>query len=189
MSEKIHHPSPEHHNHHVEHEHKQDAERLKALQETAEKAEHHAKDNIESIKRSIEQSAVSGKEISTTEKETTDQTPTYGVNKELKAGAYKRVLKKTQKQLSTPERGLSRVIHTPAIEKVSDVTAKTIARPTGILFGGIGAFIGTLILLYISKRSGFAYNYLAFLIIFVSFYLIGSILELVVRGTRKAAKK
>ncbi len=188
MSEKLHHPSPEHHKHTPEHESHHQAERLKEIHEKGEKAEHEAKNNIESIQKSIENAAISGKEYSTTEKET-PQNPSYGLNKELKSTAYRRVIKKTQSQLSTPEKTLSKVIHNPVVEKTSDIAAKTVARPTGILFGGIGAFIGTLVLLYISKRSGFTYNYLVFVLIFVSCYAAGSIVELLVGSARRASKK
>ena len=188
MSEKLNHPSPEHHKATPEHESREQAERLKHIHEKGEKAENEARNNIEAIQKSIEESAVSGKEYSTAEKETPQNT-VYGVNKELKSTAYKRVLKKTQSQLSTPEKTLSKVIHNPIVEKTSDVAAKTVARPSGILFGGIGAFIGTLILLYISKRSGFTYNYLVFVLLFIACYILGVIIELLAKSVRKVSKK
>lgn len=187
MNEKLHHPTPEHHRsaeHHADHERKH----LKELQEKAEKTTEASSDSIESIKRSIESTALSGKEYSVGEKET-KQSHTFGVTKHLKKDAYKRVLKKTQTHLSTPERTFSKAIHNPAVDKVSDVASKTVARPSGILFGGIGAFIGSLVVFYISKRSGFAYNYLLFLLIFIGGYLLGLIVELFYRLLKPAKQR
>lgn len=186
MSEKLHHSSPEHRQAHAERERGKEAEHLKQLQEKAKKSEKEPKSSIETIKKSIETAAVSGKEYSVGEKESTKQSsPNYGINKELKASAYKRTLKKARSQLSAPEKTFSRVVHNPIVEKTSDLAAKTVARPSGILIGGIGAFLGTLAILYISKRSGFTYNYLLFLLIFVAFYVLGVTLELVTKATRR----
>ena len=98
--------------------------------------------------------------------------------KHLKKDAYKRVIKKTQNNLSKTEKTFSKAIHNPVIEKVSDVSAKTVARPSGILFGSIGAFVASLVIYFISKRSGFEYNYLLFVMVFVGGYFIGLIAEL-----------
>lgn len=188
MSEKLHHPTPEHHRAHPEHESHQQAEKLKHLHEKAEKAEHAPQDNIESIKKSIESAAVSGKEYTKTEKETPQPT-SYGINKELKATAYRKVIKKTQSQLSTPERAFSRAIHNPTVDRFSEVASKTVARPSGLLFGGIGAFIGTLFVFYISKRAGFTYNYLLFVLLFLGCYVAGVVLEGLYKLFRKAARR
>lgn len=188
MSEKLHHPSPEHHRAHPEHESREQAERLKHLHEKAEKAEHGPQDNLETIKKSIESAAVSGKEYTKTEKEAPQPT-NYGINKELKATAYRKVIKKTQSQLSAPERTFSRTIHNPTIDRVSEVAAKTVARPSGLLFGGIGAFIGTLFVFYISKRAGFTYNYLLFVLLFIGCYVAGVVLEGLLKLVRKAQRR
>ncbi len=182
MTEKLHHTSPEHHRS-AEHSEQTEQKHLKELQEKAKDSQEVSKDTIENIKRSIESTAVSGKEYSVGEKEA-KQSHTYGVTKHIKKDAYKRVLKKTQSQLSTPEKSFSKTIHNPAVEKVSDITAKTVARPSGILFGGIGAFVGSLVILLISKRSGFTYNYLIFVLIFIFGYFVGLIAELLYRAVK-----
>ncbi len=183
MNEKIHPPSPEHHGS-AEHQTDHERKHLKELQEKAEKTNEISQDSIESIKRSIESTAVSGKEYGVGEKETKQNHTTHGITKHLKKDAYKRVLKKTQSHLSAPERTFSKAIHNPTVDKVSDVASKTVARPSGILFGGIGAFVGSLVIFYVSKRSGFSYNYLLFLLVFIGCYFIGLIFELFYRLTR-----
>jgi hypothetical protein len=177
MNEKLHHPSPEHHGNTTHHE-KAEQKHLKELQEKANKTQETSKDTIEHIKQSIESTAISGKEYSVGEKESKPTNHSFGVTKHLKKDAYKRVIKKTQNNLSKTEKTFSKAIHNPVIEKVSDVSAKTVARPSGILFGSIGAFVASLVIYFISKRSGFEYNYLLFVMVFVGGYFIGLIAEL-----------
>ena len=184
MKEKLQHHSPEQHRS-QERETSQERTKAEKLREKATKAEHTPKDNIESIQRSIEATAISGKEYSIGEKEkATPHTPLF-VTKRLKNDAYKKLIKKTQSHLSKPERNFSKFIHRPAIERVSEAASKTVARPSGILFGGLAAFLASLFLLIISKRAGFTYNYLFFFIVFVGGYFSGLLIEAVYRLVRK----
>ncbi len=186
MSEKLPVPSPEHHRSSPEHEKDQERQNLKKLQEKAEKASELSGDELQSIKKSIEQAAVSGKEYAVGEKEhRPSQTHTVGTTKQLKQQAYRSTIKKAQSRLKGPEKSFSKVIHNPKIEKVSEVAAKTVARPSGFLLGSISAFITSLVVLYISKRSGFTYNYLLFVLVFVGGYLLGVLVELVLRPLRR----
>ena len=75
---------------------------------------------------------------------------------------------------------MSRIIHQPAIDAASEATAKTIARPSGILGGGICAFAGSLFFLYFAKHDGFHYNYLLFLVFFIGGFAIGLLFEVLV---------
>ena len=65
-------------------------------------------------------------------------------SKELGRQTFDRTLTSVRRQLSAPEKQLSKFIHKPVIEKTSDFVGKTIARPSGILLGGIFSFIGSL---------------------------------------------
>lgn len=181
MSEKLQTPTQEHNNS-VEkgHQRLEQQKRLQELQKKAEKATPVSQDTIENIQKSIESASISSQEYSIGTNET-KQAPPPRITKQLKNNAYKKVLKKTRSELKPTEKTFSKVIHNPTIEKVSDIGAKTVARPSGILFGGIGAFIGSLLLLIISKRTGFSYNYLLFLLIFIGGYLAGLILEVFYR--------
>lgn len=184
MSEKLHHKNPERHHNPEKHDDRS-AEHLKELQERAKHAESKSGDEIESIKKSIESNAVSGKEYSVGERET-HPSHSYGVTKQLKRDAYRKTLHKAQTHLRGPEKAFSKVIHKPAVERVSDIGAKTVARPGGLLLGGITAFVASIVVLFIAKRSGFTYNYLLFLIVFAGGYLLGVVLEAIIGAFRKA---
>jgi hypothetical protein len=99
------------------------------------------------------------------------------VTDELRSVAKKRILTRVQKDLSTPERALSKVIHQPAVDAVSDLGARTVGRPTGILTGSILAFTGSLLTLYICKHYGYNYNFLLFALLFSAGFPIGVALE------------
>lgn len=179
MSEKLSH-SPEHRKSR-EHETQPNPERSPEKPKHNKEREHHQsaeqkKHTIENIQKSIESTAVSGKEYSVGESETPNEQQ-YGTTRKLKKSAYKKVIKQTQKSLKGPERSFSKAIHQPTVERVSEVTAKTIARPTGILFGSICAFVVSAVVYYLSKRNGFTYNYLLFLLVFVGGYTLGLLIE------------
>jgi preprotein translocase subunit SecF len=98
-------------------------------------------------------------------------------NKTLKAQSLNQTLKKTREQLPKPQRAFSKVIHQSQVSAISDVTGKTIARPVGLLFGGLFALIGSTIYLFLSYRYHFAYKYIAFSLFFVGGFIIGLIVE------------
>lgn len=179
MSEKLsrtpeHHKSPEH-----QHETEKSPEHNERPKEQLpEKSAEQSKGDIEKIKKSIESTALSGKEYGVGEKET-PQDQQYGTTKEIKQTAYRKLIKKTQSQLKGPEKTFSKLIHRPTIEKSSEIASKTVARPTSFLMGSIFAFLASLIVFYISKRNGFEYNYLLFIIVFIGGYFFGLIVEMI----------
>lgn len=190
MSEKLSKPttpeqkvSPEQNSH-------QEKETLKHLKERANNSSETSKDELKAIQKSIESAAISGKEYSVGERETANtSTQSITLNRTIKKNAYKKTLSKAQAKLSKPEKTFSKVIHNPTIERASDITAKTAARPSGILLGGIGAFLGSLIIFIISRRTGFAYNFLVFLIIFVLFYIFGIVLEFFLQLIKRRSQR
>lgn len=110
------------------------------------------------------------------------------VNRELKKLTLQRELSHIQRKLPKADRALSKVIHQPAVRLVSDAADKTVTRPSGLLGGGVMAFLGSVLYLYLAKHIGFSYNYFVFLLLFVSGFAFGLLLELIARSlTRKHA--
>jgi len=107
------------------------------------------------------------------------------INKDLKALKYKRTLQSVRKDLKPTERVLSKVIHNQTVDAVSQAAEKTVARPSGLLFGGICAFIGSSLFLWVSKHYGYEYNFLLFALFFLGGFGLGLILELAMRSMRK----
>jgi len=62
----------------------------------------------------------------------------------------------------------------------SEAASKTISRPSGLLGGGLMAFAGSLVYLYLAKHIGFRYNYLLFTLLFVGGFAVGLCLEVII---------
>ena len=101
------------------------------------------------------------------------------INRELRKITYKRELRHIQRRESAPDRALSKVIHQPVVRAVSEAAGRTVSRPSGLLGGGIVAFIGTTGYLYVAKHYGFEYNYLIFIGLFIGGFAIGLGFELI----------
>lgn len=107
-------------------------------------------------------------------------------NKVLKTQTLNLTLQRTRQQLSKPQKTFSKVIHQPQVDAISNVTGKTIARPMGLLFGGLFALIGSLLYLLLSYRYHFAYKYIAFSLFFIGGFIVGLIVELIGKLFRRS---
>jgi transketolase len=106
------------------------------------------------------------------------------VNKELKSITLNRELKHIRNTLSKPDKIASRIIHQPAIRVVSESSSKTITRPSGLLGGGVTAFIGSALYYYFTKHIGVRYNYFIFILLFVVGFGLGLCVELTIWAMR-----
>ncbi len=181
MSEK-HIPRPEHHESkenpvdqsHFERAHNNQAEK-------AEKARHEkSKENLHKIHELAKKEAEQSHKITDQEDSKTDSASLAGMHNSLKTNAYSRVLSKTQQKLNAPARTFSKFTHSPVVDKISNVSSQTVARPSGFLGGSIIAFLGSSVVYYYSKHYGFKYNYLVVFMFFAGGYAVGALLELVI---------
>lgn len=198
MSEKLH--SERRHERKGELEPNKDvAERLEKLKEQSEKdassARHEHAEKLEEIRSKIETEAKGKHEHGERHTKNRDKDRTKKdadqhvlVNGELKNMAYKRTMKRVQKKLPAPARAFSKVVHNPAVEAVSEVAGKTVARPSGILVGGIFAFLGSSLFLWITKHYGYEYNYLLFALFFIGGFFVGLIVELGLRFANRRSR-
>jgi hypothetical protein len=182
MSEKLH-AGPEHKTGQLD-----TSAELKELQRNLEAAANSSPESdqhsTEELSHKAEQEALSGKEFTIGDRKETSDTP-IGHQKELKSISYKRTMSRVQSQLSTPERTFSKVIHQPVIEKVSDVGARTVGRPSGLLGGGVASLIGTGFVLYVARHYGFEYNYMLFILLFAVGFFAGIVIELTTKLLQK----
>lgn len=110
-------------------------------------------------------------------------------SKELTVQTYERTLTAVRNRLSKPEKTLSKVVHQPIIEKTSDVMGQTIVRPSGILFGGVFSFIGSLSAYLLAKRLGGEMPYSVFGAFFIGGFILGLIVELSLTYFKKRKNK
>jgi len=138
--------------------------------------EHNPKKQIEQIRSNASREALSGKEYSRSEHHKKD-IKSIKINKQTKRAAYMRSLHRAQTHLSQKERTFSRIVHRPTIEKISNIASQTIARSSGLLFGSIFAFAGTILFVWFSRRFGIQYNYFIMILLFCGGYLVGVLVE------------
>ncbi len=176
--------SPESHQVKAEHQ-----EKLKQSVESGKEAHHESKDSLEKIRSSIEKEATktADKKQEHQREAKEDRGPGHVIiDRNVKKKAYKKELHKIQTRLPKGQRAFSKFIHNPTVEAVSLVGGKTVARPSGLLGGGIVAFLGTLGLVIISRHYGFSYNFFVFIALLVGGFFLGLVIELLIRSLFKA---
>jgi len=185
MSEKTHfnpEAAVEHgHGTHETHEHQvTSAEHAKARHEQQEEAAHarHEANRESSDKQKVLDA------IDRLEAKTDDNVSDHLVSADLKGSTLQKEMRHIRRKLTPDERVASKFIHNPIIRNVSDVSSKTLTRPSGLLGGGIVAFLGTTAYLYITKDIGIKYNYTVFLVLLVLGFAVGLMLEAVIRLAR-----
>lgn len=181
MSEKVSLGSPE-----------QRIESVDAVSERpAEKAQYSAEDKAKNVEQA--EAAVNQVEAGITEAERPalpiDDQPADNqwimIDKVAKTFRRKQNMKHIQNKLPVAERALSKFAHQPAVSAVSEVSSKTVTRPSGLLGGGLMAFVGSLAYLLLANHVGFTYNYLLFVIFFVGGFVVGLIFELLAHTIRR----
>ena len=75
------------------------------------------------------------------------------------------------------------------MQAASDALGKTVTRPSGLLGGGLVAFLGSGSYLYLAKHIGFQYNYFVSTVLFVIGFAIGLGLELAVWFATKSHRE
>lgn len=163
--------------------HETSKQNLERIQKEAEVTEHDH--SLDRIHESIHKEAISAKEFTVGETGEDGDQPILGVQKELKATSYQRTLKRVRASLNAADRAFSKIIHHSAIEPISEISSKTLARPSGILGGGIAALVGSGIVLYMARRYGFQYNFTTFLILLVAGFISGIAIEVLIRLLRR----
>lgn len=143
-------------------------------------------ENIKSIVQKIEQAAKSSKEIKLDQKPH-EQTPVahHSAESPYKDHSSAQTLRTVQKQLKGPERQFSKLIHNQKVELASDVTGATVARPSGLLLGGILSLLSSITVLIICRYYGYQYNYVIGLAAFGGGFLLGIVIEFLFKAFSK----
>jgi hypothetical protein len=142
------------------------------------------REEINNLKRRAETEAKSSKETLVDNKAHLKPS-NYLVTKELKEEAFQRGLKRIRRHVSKPGKLLSKTIHQPVVDVLSQAGEKTIARPKGLLVGSIAALAGSSYVLYSAKHYGYSYNFGTVLVLFAGGYLAGLVIELLWYGFRR----
>jgi len=77
------------------------------------------------------------------------------IGKREREASFNSTMEEVRTHMSSPSRTFSKVIHNKTVEKVSDVTGSTIARPNAVLSGAIAAFALTLGVYLLARNMGY----------------------------------
>lgn len=99
------------------------------------------------------------------------------VSKKERNASYKQHLKHLQSELTPTQRGFSRVIHNPVVEKTSEVVGSTIARPNAILAGAVVAFIAVLGVYLVAKHYGYVLSGFETIAAFIVGWVVGMLYD------------
>lgn len=165
----------------VSHEAEELSQHVDKLRERVEHEQRHgSKEHVSELQKQAEHHAISHERPSAERAE--HHAPSHHrASKDLKDLTFDRTMVRTRKKLNAPEKALSRVIHQPVINAVSEFGARTIARPASLFGGGLLALLGTTTLLYLTRKYGYEFNYLVFLMTFVVGFGLGSLIEMLVK--------
>ena len=89
-----------------------------------------------------------------------------------------------QSQLPKSSRAFSKVIHNPTVEKVSEVTGRTVARPNAILSGSMAAFVLTLAIYTLAKINGYPLSGFETIATFIIGWLAGMLFDYIRIGIK-----
>lgn len=99
------------------------------------------------------------------------------VSKKERNASYKQHLKHLQNELTPAQRGFSKVIHNPVVEKTSEVVGSTIARPNAILAGAVVAFIAVLGVYLVAKHYGYVLSGFETIAAFIVGWVVGMLYD------------
>jgi hypothetical protein len=167
------------HEHHESHEtNEQFIDNKPEHHEHAKKHEHHLK-KVEELKQDVEkQHPLKSSELLSTLNEVEEAKPLHPPNKELQLMALNNYLSNIRLNLSLPSKMLSKFIHKDKVNTISEVTGKTVFRPTAILFAGFFMFVGSAIYLYATYNTDARYNFFIALFLFFGGFAAGIVVEL-----------
>lgn len=148
-------------------------------------------DNIDTIRETIEQQA-STHEVNPTQiahERHNEHRPHHYLTKSIKAQQYKKTMADVRKSLPSSQQRFSKIVHQPAIERVSEVAAKTVVRPSGIIGGALFALIGSTFIMYTARRIGFELPNTIFAILFIVGFIAGVFIELLFYSLTRMKKR
>ena len=143
----------------------------------AEKSEAEAREQLEKVIEKSEAEEVKQEKKQPTKAERL-------ITQEDRKDSFKKTMETVQSQLPKSSRTFSKVIHNPTIEKVSEVTGKTVARPNAILSGSVAAFVLTLAIYTLAKINGYPLSGFETIAAFTIGWLTGMLFDYIRIGVK-----
>lgn len=166
----------------AERSHEQHRPKAEHAAERSAESSQEQQERLSAIRNEVGREAHTTEELARADKGAEDNnTALPPVKRQLQSLMFERTLNRIRKELPAPQRALSKVIHNGPVEAISSVGEKTVARPYGLLGGGLAAFIGSLVTFYMARNYGFKYNVFLFFTFFIAGYILATLIEVGVR--------
>lgn len=164
----------------------QSRKNIERIKQLAEQEKDITEQAVERLRERVEAVSTSREEVRT---ERMEAKPRLTMDhSELKRRSFDKTMEKIQSQLPPVERAFSKVIHQKSVEKISNASGRTIARPSGILGGGVSTFLGSAVVLYLAKYYGFSYNYTIFIMLFGIGFVAGLLIEVLFKIVKNSKR-
>ena len=159
----------------------EDSHSEKAVETHHHAPKHESKEvDLEQVQEKVEQATPTESVVLKKKMDIVNEEQTYlPPDKSLKQHAARVYLSKVRSQLKGSDKYFSKFIHNSKIDSVSEISGKTLIRPSGVLCGGIVTLIGSSYYLYLTRHDGLKYSFSIALFLFVSGFVLGLLLEFV----------
>lgn len=147
-------------------------ERLESIRETGDKTAEHAPEQHEMLENA-RQSIESSREAKAHSLETAPKERPRILTHLDKMANYRLTMRNLQSGFSPAARSFSKFIHAPAVERVSEVAAKTVMRPSVTLGATITSMLVGGFFYFIAKRYGYALSGSEFVLTMAAGALLG----------------
>lgn len=141
-------------------------------------------ESIESIKEKVERHSKEAEELrreKLPEKDQEEPVAPEPIGADLRQSGKKQTLRAIRRSLPAYSRPFSKVIHQPVVEAISEVSGKTVARPSALFSGALFSVISSLAILFISRYYGYEYNFLVGIVSFAGGFAAGLLIEMLAR--------
>jgi hypothetical protein len=157
-------------------------ERHEAFREQHERADEHQGERIEDARHEALERAQSFEKQEGDSKHEHTTSPAerradHPISKAERDASFTVTMQEVRAHMPTPSRTFSKVIHNKTVERVSEVTASTVARPNAILSGAILAFALTLAVYLIAKNMGYPLSGFETIGAFIVGWLLGVVYD------------
>lgn len=98
-------------------------------------------------------------------------------NKGVKTKAYYKIINRARGRLSPVEKVISRAIHQPIVDEVSDLASKTVGHSWGILGAGLLGLSGTFTYSVAGLYYGYSYNSSILLLFLGGGFILGVLMK------------
>jgi hypothetical protein len=154
-------------------------ERREALREQHEQSKESPEHDVDTLhEKALEHAASAAPEKKETRNDSPAERRNHGpISRKERDASFNATMKEVRTHMPASSRVFSSVVHNKTVEKISESTGATIARPNAILSGAIAAFVVTLAVYLIAKNYGYPLSGFESIGAFVVGWLLGLVYD------------